>query len=60
VADTALKTGSKCSFTIRKLRFLACLRLVSAASPTFFNDLLDPLKFPVMQTGGQTLARCLK
>jgi hypothetical protein len=23
----ALKTGSKCSFTTRKLRFLACFRL---------------------------------
>ena len=24
---TALKTGSECSFTTRKLRFLACFRL---------------------------------
>jgi len=50
VAIAALKTGSECSFTIRKLRFFACfdqpavvtaLRLALAASPTFFNSLLE-------------------
>ncbi|WP_332821447.1 hypothetical protein, partial [Pseudomonas sp.] len=40
VADASLKTGSKCSFTTRKLRFFACFCLASAASPTFFNGLL--------------------
>jgi len=36
-----LKTGSKCSFITHKLRFFACFCLVSAASQTFFNGLLD-------------------
>jgi hypothetical protein len=40
VADASLKTGSECSFTTRKLRFLACFCLVLPASPTFFNGLL--------------------
>jgi hypothetical protein len=39
-----LKTGSKCSFITHKLRFFACFCLVSAASKTFFNGLLDGYK----------------
>ena len=40
LANTALKIGSKCSFTTSKLRFFANFCLVFAALITFFNDLL--------------------
>jgi hypothetical protein len=41
VAIAALKTGSKCSFTLCKLRFFACFCLALAASATFFNGLFS-------------------
>ncbi len=47
VAIAALKTGSKCSFTTRKLRFLTRFRLALAASPTFLEapmKCLGPLR----------------
>jgi len=43
VAAAVLKTDSKCSFIMHKLRFFACFCLASAASKTFFNGLLELL-----------------
>ncbi len=40
VATAVLKTDSKCSVIMHKLRFFACFCLASAASKTFFNGLL--------------------
>ncbi|MFC0711970.1 hypothetical protein ACFFGX_21300, partial [Azorhizophilus paspali] len=37
VVIAALKTGSKCSFTARKLRFFAYFCLALTASPTFLE-----------------------
>jgi hypothetical protein len=40
LGNPALKTGSECSFTTRKLRFLACFCLVLPSLATFSNSLI--------------------
>ncbi|WP_170286252.1 hypothetical protein [Phytopseudomonas argentinensis] len=45
LGQAALKTGSKCSFTARKLRFFADFRLACPSLATYSHGLLPALPF---------------